>query len=60
MKLTIINNVVINIDQIEFVEKQKDGKSIIVGMNSGAKLSFNEDEAKNLMFWLNEIIYKSC
>lgn len=60
MKLTVVNNFVINIDQIEFVEKQKDGKSIIVAMNSGAKLSFKENEAKNLMFWLNEIIYKSC
>lgn len=60
MKLTVVNNVVINIDYIEFVEKQKDGKSIIVVMNSGAKLSFKEDEAKNLLFWLNEIIYKSC
>lgn len=60
MRLTVVNNVVINIDYIEFVEKQKDGKSIIVAMNSGAKLSFKEDEAKNLMFWLNEIIYKSC
>ena len=60
MKLTIINNVVINLEYIEFVEKQNDGKSIVVCMNSGNKLSFKEDEAQNLMYWLNEIILKGC
>lgn len=60
MKLTIINNVVINLEYIEFVEKQNDGQSIVVCMNSGDKLSFKEDEAKNLMYWLNQIILKGC
>ena len=60
MKLVNVNNVVINMDYIEFVEKANNGKSIMIHMNGGTKFLFDIDEAQNLMYWLNEIILKGC
>lgn len=56
MKLVNINNVIINIEYIEFVEKANNGKSIMIHMNCGTKFLFDIDEAKNLMYCINEII----
>lgn len=60
MNLTIVNNVVINMDYIDFVENSNNGQSIIVHMNGGTKFLFDIDDARNLMYSLNEIILKGC
>lgn len=60
MKFTVINNVVINMEYIDFVEKANNGQSIIVHMNCGTKFLFDIEDAQNLMYWLNEIILKGC
>lgn len=60
MKLTIVNNVIINIEYIEFVEKANNGQSIVVHMNGGTKFLFDINEAQNLMNLLNQILYKGC
>lgn len=60
MKFTVINNVVINMEFIDFVEKANNGQSIIVHMNGGTKFLFDIEDAQNLMYWLNEIILKGC
>lgn len=56
MKFTVVNNVVLNMEYIEFVEIANNGKSIMIHMNGGTKFLFDIDEAQNLMYWLNEII----
>lgn len=60
MKFTVVNNVVINMEYIEFVEKINNGQSIMVHMNGGTKFLFDINEAQNLMYWLNELILKGC
>lgn len=60
MKLTTVNNVVINMEYIEYVEKVNNGQSIMVHMNSGTQFLFDIDDAQNLMYWLNEIVLKGC
>lgn len=60
MKLTSVNNVIINIEYIEFVESTNNGQSIEVHMIGGKKFLFDINEAQNLMYWLNEIILKGC
>lgn len=60
MKFTVVNNVVINMEYIDYVEKSNNGQSITVHMNSGTQFLFNIDDAQNLMYWLNEIILKGC
>ena len=60
MKFTVVNNVVINMEYIDYVEKSNNGQSITVHMNSGTQFLFDIDDAQNLMYWLNEIILKGC
>lgn len=60
MKLVCVNNVIINIEYIEFIEKANNGQSIVVYMNCGTKFLFDISEAQNLMYWINEIILKGC
>ena len=60
MKFTVINNVFINMEYIDFVEKANNGQSIIVHMNGGTKFLFDIEDAQNLMYWINELILKGC
>lgn len=60
MKFTVVNNVVINMEYIDYVEESNNGQSITVHMNSGTQFLFDIDDAQNLMYWLNEIILKGC
>ena len=57
MKFIRVNNSFINIEYIEFVEKQNDGKILVI-MNSGSKLSFNEKEAEKLNDRIQIIVSK--
>lgn len=60
MKFTVVNNVVINMEYVDYVEKANNGQSITVHMNSGTQFLFDIDDAQNLMYWLNELILKGC
>ena len=60
MKFTDVNNVFINMEYIDFVEKANNGQSIIVHMNGGTKFLFDIEDAQNLMYWINELILKGC
>lgn len=60
MKFTVVNNVVINMEYIDYVENANNGQSITVHMNSGTQFLFDIDDAQNLMYWLNENILKGC
>lgn len=60
MKFTVVNNVVINMEYIDYVEKANNGQLITVHMNSGTQFLCYIDDAQNLMYWLNKSVLKRC
>ena len=53
MKFTVVNNVVINMEYIDYVEETNNGQSITVHMNSGTQFLFDITDAQNLLHCLH-------
>lgn len=56
MIFTFVNNVVINMEYIDYIEKSNNGKSITVHMNSGTQFLFDIEDA----YYLNKFISERC